>query len=265
MDNGLKIAISGKGGVGKTTLSALLSYLFAEDGSVMAIDADPDANLGSALGFSPEVLDEMTAVSTDRELIKQRTGAEPGISGQMFTLNPKVDDIPDKYVVEKNGIKLLRMGKVASGGSGCACPENTLLKQLLRHTVVKRNETIILDMEAGLEHFGRGTADSVDAFIVVIEPGQRSIDTAREIIRLAKDLGVEQVFAVVNKVHPGQWDKIHELLNFIPIIGYFPFDKRVIEADLNRLNVYEALPEFVQFGRSIKEKLISSIQIRVLN
>lgn len=260
METGLKIAISGKGGVGKTTLSALLSYLFAEEGSVMAVDADPDANLGSALGFEQDVLDKMTAISTDKELIKQRTGAEPGIGGQMFTLNPKVDDIPDKYVAERNGVKLLRMGRVAFGGSGCACPENTLLKQLLRHTVVKRNETVILDMEAGLEHFGRGTAESVDAFIVVIEPGQRSMETAKEIIRLAKDIGVEQVYAVVNKVHPGQGEKVSELLNFIPVLGYFPYDYRIVEADLNRENVYETIPDFVQYARSIKNKLISSIQ-----
>jgi CO dehydrogenase maturation factor len=261
MEKGLKIAISGKGGVGKTTLSAMLSYLFAEDGPVLAVDADPDANLGSALGFEQSTLDRLTAISTDKELIKQRTGAEPGMSGQIFTLNPRVDDIPDQYVVERNGVKLLRMGKVASGGSGCACPENTLLKQLLRHLVVKRNETVILDMEAGLEHFGRGTADSVDAFIVVIEPGQRSIDTAKEVIRLAKDIGVERVYAVVNKVHPGQWEKVNGMLNFVPILGYFPFDYRVVEADLERTNVYEGLPEFTDYAKKIKNQLVTRLRV----
>lgn len=265
MEKGLKIAISGKGGVGKTTLSSLLCYLFAEDGPVLAIDADPDANLGSALGFDQAALNQLTAISTDKDLIKQRTGAELGFSGQMFTLNPKVDDIPDKYVVERQGIKLLRMGKIPSGGSGCACSGNSLLKQLLRHTVVHRNETVILDMEAGLEHFGRGTAESVDAFIVVIEPGQRSIETAREIIRLAKDIGVEQVFAVVNKVHPGQWEKIKVMLDFIPILGYFPFDPRVIDADLDRLNVYENIPEFVQDARHIKNNLMELIQTSLIS
>jgi CO dehydrogenase maturation factor len=260
MEDGLKIAISGKGGVGKTTLSALLSHLFAEDGPVLAVDADPDANLGSALGFDQTILERLVAISTDKELIKQRTGAEPGVSGQIFTLNPRVDDIPDKYVIEKNGVKLLRMGKVASGGSGCACPENTLLKQLLRHMVVKRNETVVLDMEAGLEHFGRGTADSVAAFIVVIEPGQRSIETAREVIRLAKDIGVERVYAVVNKVHPGQWEKVRTMIDFIPVLGYFPFDFRVVEADLDRRNVYETLPEFTEYAKKIKNQLISLLQ-----
>jgi CO dehydrogenase maturation factor len=264
MDRGLKIAISGKGGVGKTTLSSLLCYLFAEDGAVLAIDADPDANLGSALGFDQIELDQITAISTDKDLIKQRTGAEPGVSGQMFTLNPKVDDIPDKYVAERKGVKLLRMGKIPSGGSGCACAGNTLLKQLLRHTVVHRNETVILDMEAGLEHFGRGTAESVDAFIVVIEPGQRSMETAREVIRLAKDIGIEKVFAVVNKVHQGQWEKINSMLNFIPVLGYFPFDTRVIEADLDRLNVYENLPDFVQHARKIKNNLLEEIQTSLI-
>jgi CO dehydrogenase maturation factor len=257
MEKGLKIAISGKGGVGKTTLSAMLCYLFAKDGSVLAVDADPDANLGSALGFDQAALDQLVAISTDKELIKKRTGAEPGLSGQIFTLNPRVDDIPDKYVIERKGVKLLRMGKVSAGGSGCACPENTLLKQLLRHMVVKRNETVILDMEAGLEHFGRGTADSVDAFIVVIEPGQRSIETAKEVIRLAEDIGVKRVFAVVNKVHPGQWDKLSGMLDFIPVLGYFPFDHRVVEADLDRLNVYETLPEFTNYAKQIKNQLVN--------
>lgn len=259
MDTGLKIAVSGKGGVGKTTLSSLLCYLFAEEGPVLAIDADPDANLGSALGFEQSVLDKMKAVSTDKDLIKKRTGAEPGVNSQMFTLNPKVDDIPDKYVVERNGVKLLRMGKVASGGSGCACPANTLLKQLLRHIVVKRNETVILDMEAGLEHFGRGTAESVDAFIVVIEPGQRSIDTAKEVIRLAKDIGVDRVYSVVNKVHPDQWPIIQKRLDFIPVLGYMPFDYRIVEADLNRQNVFETIPDFVQNARGIKTALLNQL------
>ncbi|MCL5038393.1 MAG: AAA family ATPase, partial [Firmicutes bacterium] len=197
----LKIAISGKGGVGKTTLAALLAHLYAAEGKrVLAVDADPDANLAAALGISEEEVRQITPIAKMNELIYERTGAEPGRMGQWFTLNPKVDDIPDRFSLRRAGIRLLVMGGVDTGGAGCACPENTLLKHLLRHLVVERGDTVIVDMEAGLEHLGRGTARAVDAFIVVVEPGRRSFQTARAVAKLAADLGIKKVYAMGNKV-----------------------------------------------------------------
>ncbi len=259
-EKGLKVAVSGKGGVGKTTLSVLLCHIFAREGKrVLAVDADPDANLGTALGFPPEILENLTTIAEDKELIKERTGADPGKTGQVFTLNPRVEDIPEKYVVEHAGIQLMQMGKVARGGSGCACPENVLLKHLLRHLVLEAEETVIVDMEAGLEHLGRGTAEGVNAFIVVVEPGKRSFQTARSIVSLAKDLGVSRVFAVANKVRPGDEETIRQELNFLPILGFMPFDPALIAADLSGVSVFAQAPEIVETGQRIKDRLLEEL------
>ncbi|MDW7674516.1 MAG: AAA family ATPase [Bacillota bacterium] len=236
---GLKIAISGKGGVGKTTLSSLLAHLYASEGkTVLAVDADPDANLGLALGFSQESLAKVTTISRDRDLIKERTGAEPGTMGQYFSLNPEVDDIPEKYVVQEHGIKLMVLGGVEQGGGGCICPESTLIKHLLRHLVLYRDETLIVDMEAGLEHLGRGTSSGVDVFIVVVEPGQRSIQTAHNVVKLAQDLGIEKVYAVVNKCQPGLEQKVTEALAPIPLLGIIPYRPELVLSDLESENVF---------------------------
>jgi len=197
----MKIAITGKGGVGKTTLSSVLARLYAEEGKrVLAADVDPDANLGLALGFSEEELENLTPISEMGALIAERTGADKDNFGKLFKLNPKVDDIPDKFSVEKNGVMLLIMGTVETGGSGCVCPEHVLLKRVVSNLIMGRDEVVILDMEAGLEHLGRGTTDFVERFIVVIEPGARSIQTYKKIKQLAADLGVPKVSVVANKV-----------------------------------------------------------------
>ncbi len=255
MAHGLKIAVSGKGGVGKTTLSALLCELFAREGKVLAIDADPDANLGMALGFSDDALQTLTAISEDKQLLKERTGAEPGIGGQMFTLNPEVADIPDKYVIERGDIRLMRMGKLTRAGGGCTCSENALLKHLLRHLVLQRHETVIVDMEAGLEHLGRGTAEGVDAFLVVVEPGQRSVETAREVFRMANELGVGRVYAVVNKVNREQRAKVAQMLSFAAILGYLPYDPSVVDADLNGTSLSRLSTEFLAGVQELHARL----------
>src|SRR3989304_3696489 len=181
----MKIAISGKGGVGKALLAAFLSQIFAESGySVIAIDADPDANLASTLGFADP--DKITPISEMEDLIEERVGVRPGTSGSFFKLNPKVDDLPESYSVKKDGIRLMVMGRIKRGGTGCYCPEGALLQALLKHLLLQRNEVVIMDMEAGIEHLSRGTTRAVDKLIIVVEPGRRSIETAETIIRLAR-------------------------------------------------------------------------------
>ena len=237
--NGMKVAITGKGGVGKTTLAACLAFLLKKSGrEVLAVDADPDANFGMALGFSKAELEVVKTIANDRQLIKERTGAEPGISGQWFSLNPTVSDIPKRYVSVHNDIKLLQLGTVESGGAGCACPESTFLKALLNHIILEENDAVIVDMEAGIEHLGRRTAEAVDLMIIVVEPGLKSLETATRIRKLARDIGVEEVVAVINKVSSADEEafvstKLNEIgLN---VLGSIPRDYNVVKADMEGL------------------------------
>ncbi len=252
-----KLAITGKGGVGKTTLSALLAYAYANDGNkVLAIDADPDANLPSALGLSKDITELITPIAQMDDLIEERTGARPGTSGGFFSLNPKVDDIPDRFSTTHRGIKLLVLGTVGRGGGGCICPESALLKNLVRHLFVGRTEVIILDMEAGLEHLGRGTASAVDAFIVVVEPGQRSLQTAQAIKRLAADIWIHKVYVVGNKIRNEQ-DKafIRERLPGDELLGFLPFSEKAIEADMKGIAIFDADEKLVAEAGRIKDNL----------
>jgi CO dehydrogenase maturation factor len=256
-----KLAITGKGGVGKTTLAALLAHLYAEEGqTVLAIDADPDANLGSALGFAPEVLAGIRPIADMKDLVAERTHTVPGQYGGIFTMNPRVDDIPDRFSAVRGGVRLLVLGTVQKGGAGCFCPENTLLKNLVRHLLVGRREVVILDMEAGLEHLGRSTAAAVDAFIVVVEPGRRSIQTAQAIEQLARDIGVDRILVVGSKVRgPDDEAFIAQNLPEAEVLGHLPFSQRAIDADLNGQAVYEAAPELVEAARAIKGRLEGAI------
>lgn len=247
-----KIAITGKGGVGKTTLAALLAHLYAEEGRrVLAIDADPAASLGFALGFPDDLAAQITPIAEMDELIFERTGAQRGTTGGYFRLNPLVDDIPDRFSAEHRGIRLLRLGTVKMGGAGCICPESALLRNLITHLLVARDEVVILDMEAGIEHLGRGTAQSVDAFLIVVEPNRRSLATAMQIRRLAADIGVSRVYLVGNKVGDGDRAFIEENRDGIPIAGTLPVDEQVNEADRLGIPVFDAAPALVEAARAI--------------
>jgi CO dehydrogenase maturation factor len=253
----LKIAVTGKGGVGKTTLAAILARLYADEGrSVLCADADPDANLGLALGFSDDEVDNLTPISQMNELIEERTGASKENYGKFFKINPKVDDIPDRFAIEKNGVKLLVMGTVESGGGGCVCPENVMLKRVISNLVISRDEVVILDMEAGLEHLGRGTADFVDFFIVVIEPGARSVQTYRKIKRLAFDIGVKNVSVVANKVRGDEDEQfLRERIPESELLGIIRYSAEVIDADRLAKSPYDTSAETVESVRKIKRRL----------
>ncbi len=252
-----KFAITGKGGVGKTTLTALLAHIYSSEGNnVLVIDADPDANLASALGMPQEMVEQITPIAQMEDLIEERTGARPGQGGAFFSLNPKVDDIPDRFAAMHRGIKLLVLGTVRRGGAGCFCPESSLLKNLVRHLFVGRSEIIILDMEAGLEHLGRGTADAVDAFIVVVEPGQRSLQTAHAVKRLASDIGIHKVYIVGNKIR-NERDQAF-ILEHLPgdeVLGFLPFSDKAIEADIHGIAIFDADEKLVAEARKIRDRL----------
>ena len=235
----MKLAVSGKGGVGKTTLSALLiRTLNAQGKHVLAIDADPDANLATAIGI-PDA-DKITPIAEMKELIFERTEARPGSIGGFFKLNPKVDDLPDALSAKLDNIKLMRLGSVKKGGSGCICPESTLLRALITHIVLARDEMVVMDMEAGIEHLGRATASAVDKLIVVVEPGRRSMDTAGHIKKLASEIGLKNIGLVGNKIR-GKKDEdfLKKHLRDYKFIGFIRYDEALIEADLDGVSPFD--------------------------
>jgi CO dehydrogenase maturation factor len=237
----MKIAISGKGGVGKTTLAGVMALILAQRGKkVLAIDADPDANLASALGFPKEMVEKLTPLIAMTPLVEERTAAKKGTYGAMFKLNPRVDDIPDEFGVSCRGVKLLVLGAISQGGGGCFCPENVLLKSLMQHLFVGRDEVVIVDMEAGLEHLGRGSTEYMDALIVVVEPGLRSISTTKQIRKLAADLGVKKVLGVGNKITSEEDRKIiEEHLSDLEVLGYLSFNPKILQADRDGVSPYD--------------------------
>ena len=253
----MKIAITGKGGVGKTTLASLLAKVYAEGGHrVVAIDADPDANLASALGFSREEARGIEPIAGMHDLIEERTGMRPGQTGGYYKLNPQVDDIPDRFSAIKNDVRLLVMGTVKKGGGGCVCPESVLLKGLVGHLFLRSKEVVIMDMEAGVEHLGRATATGVDAFIVVVEPGQRSLQTAEAVRRLAADIGIDKTFVVGSKVKSAD-DRtfIRENLPDFEVLGFLSYSELVIEADLQGMAVFDLDAAALQEVREIRARL----------
>ncbi len=251
----MKIAISGKGGVGKTLLASLLAHTFAASGySVLAIDADPDANLAATLGFThPE---SIIPISEMKELIAERTETQPGRSGAYFKLNPKVDDLPEKYWQKLDGIRLMVMGRIKKGGTGCYCPENTLLKALMSHLLLARNEVIVMDMEAGIEHLGRATAGAVDKLIVVVEPGRRSLETARSINELARDIGLKNIGVVGNKIRTqSDRDFLTASLPDLTFLGFMPYDQAIVDADLANQPMVNASAAVMDEVRKIYQRL----------
>src|SRR5574341_1645170 len=227
----MKLAITGKGGVGKTTLTALLAQTYADMGrQVLAVDADPSPCLAGALGFPAELRAQLKPIAEMEALIEERTGAKPGTVGGFFTLNPRVDDIPERFSVLHRNVRLLEMGAVDVGGSGCICPESAMLKTLFTHLMFRKDDVLLLDMYAGVEHLGRATVDFVDAMLVVAEPTRRSLGTAAQIRKLADDIGLYRLYLVGNKVRNDEEAKfLEDETPDLPLLGYLPADLKVQE------------------------------------
>ncbi len=266
---GIKIAIGGKGGVGKTTVCAVWARIFAEDGfDVLAVDADPNTNLCAAFGIpseqSPEPLVKM------KQLIAERTGTGKGTVGAYFRLNPKVSDLPQKYWLEVGRLKLLVLGAITQAGAGCACPEGAFLKALLTHTILQRQELVLVDLAAGVEFMGRASVQGIDALVVVVEPGGRSIETAVNIARMATELGIKEVAAIVNKItDAGQVDVIKSQLARRPVlrretqgqanmtvIANIEYSPAVQEADLKGEPVFQSSVELIGELKEAKNALM---------
>lgn len=258
----MKIAVSGKGGVGKTTLTALLAQVYSDKGlNVLAVDADPSPCLSGALGVPLDLQTQLTPISEMDELILERTGAKPGTTGGFFTINPKVDDIPERFSIVHRGVRLLEMGAVDLGGSGCICPESAMLKTLFTHLLFRKDDVLLLDMYAGVEHLGRSTVDFVDALIIVVEPTRRSLGTASQIKKLAEDLRMEQLWLVGNKI---QNEEEEEFLSTnspgIPLLGTLPLVDGVLEADRIGKAVYDHVPELRIAAELMADRIDEIIQ-----
>jgi len=256
---GLKIAIGGKGGVGKTTVCATWAQLFAKSGfDVLAIDADPNTTLASAFGVASEQCPE--PLTRMKQLIGERTGTGKDAVGTYFRLNPKVSDLPEKYSLDVHGLKLLVLGAITQGGAGCACPEGAFLKALLTHTILQRKELVLVDLAAGVEFLGRASVQGIDAFISVVEPGGRSIETANNINKMAKDLGIDCVGTIANKItEPAQAEIIKSQLKDTALLGTLQYSRSLQEADLRRKAVFGADTEATEQLEKAKDKLVELI------
>jgi len=253
----MKIAISGKGGVGKTTFTGVLARILSDRGyTVITVDADPDANLGSAIGFTAEETATVRPIAEMADLIEERTGARPGSMGGIFKLNPVVNDIPENYSLKKERIRLLTLGRAKKGGSGCYCPEGVFLKQLLGHLLLQSKEVVLLDMEAGIEHLSRGSTRGVDAFIVIVEPGKRSLQTAADVKRMASDLGVKTIFVVGNKASSeAERQFLQEHFKEDELLGILSYDRAVIDADLKGVSPYDTKAGVIRETEEILDRL----------
>jgi CO dehydrogenase maturation factor len=250
----MKLAFTGKGGVGKTTIVALLARVLKDRGKkVLLIDADPDMNLATVLGIPSDI--QITPIVELKELIAERTGVEVGTPAPFFKLNPKVDDIPDRYCIDFEDMKLIVMGTVKKGGGGCACPENAFLKSLLSHLVIARDEWVLLDMEAGIEHLGRSTALGVNHMVIIVEPTKTSIETAHRIKKLSADIGIRSLHVIANKIQfPQEVTFLKNELGDFNILEYIDYTEDIKKISMNIVTPMEIESKsLVKFENIVKE------------
>ena len=261
----MKIAVVGKGGVGKTTVTSLLASHYAAQGRpVLAIDADPSPCLGPALAFPPEKLAQMRPIADLEDLIAERTGRAVDSASGFFKLNPRVSDLPAKLGQEHNGIQLLMLGSVKHGGSGCICPASTMLQQLVRHILLASDEVVLLDLYAGVEHLGRGTAEAVDAMLVVAEPTHRSLATAAQIKDLAADLGITNLYLVGNKVQSASDQQfLEEFSPGLPVLGFIGTTDAAVAADRSGRTLYGLDPVAATAIAGIAERVEADLEARL--
>ncbi|MHC4600143.1 MAG: ATP-binding protein [Planctomycetota bacterium] len=224
----MKVAFSGKGGVGKTTVSAAVIRHLADRGArVFAVDADMDPNLPGALGFQEEIV----PISEMKGLMEERMEVDRAAPG-MYKLNPFVEDIPERFAIRDGNVTLVVMGGMDRGGGGCACPENSFLREIVTHIVISEDDWVILDMEAGVEHMGRATARAVDVMAIVAEPTPRAVQTAGKVRELAADIGVGRIGVVGNKIR-GEEDLVYlrKAVAPLPLIGWIPHLDGVRDAE----------------------------------
>jgi len=259
----MKIAITGKGGVGKTTLTALFAQAYADEGrQVLAVDADPSPCLAGALGFPDDLRKKLRPIAEMDALIEERTGAKPGTIGGFFTINPRVDDIPERFSVVHRNVRLLEMGSVDLGGSGCICPESAMLKTLFTHLLFRKDDILLLDMYAGVEHLGRATVDFVDAMLIVVEPTRRSLGTAAQIKKLANDIGLTRLWIVGNKVQDeDERQFLEQEARDLPLLGVLPADLAVQEADRLGVAVYDYAPSLREAATNMAHQISKEIEV----
>jgi CO dehydrogenase maturation factor len=257
----MKLAISGKGGVGKTTFTALLAQVYANKGrQVLAIDTDPSPCLAEALGVPPDLRRQLSPIAEMSELIEERTGAKPGTVGGFFTINPRVDDIPERFSVTHRGVRLLEMGGVQMGGSGCICPESAMLHTLFVHLLLRPEDIVLFDMYAGVEHLGRATVDFVDALLIVTEPTRASLRTAFQIRKLATDIGVRQIWLVGNKIKDDiDMAFLEDNAAELSVLGMLRDDSRVRLADRSHIPVHDQVPKLRYSTELIAEMLLGKL------
>ncbi len=235
----MKIAISGKGGVGKSTVCALICEAFIEAGrDVLAIDSDPSPHLGRLLGIDTG---ELRPIAEMRELLMERSER----NGPFYNLNPRVDDLPDRFMLKRDGLRLMVLGAVQKGGGGCACAENAVLRNLLSILLLSPDDIIIMDMEAGVEHLGRATIQGIDRLLIVIQPYRGSIDTAVKIIRMAKEIGIRHISAIANGITEGGSKEDISYIqggSGLDVLCSLPVSDAIRQAEREEKRLYKAAP-----------------------